>query len=271
MSDGMMYLKPKGEVMRSSISAMNRFTKKVEYLKDGGVLTYFWGEAYPEKQLVYPEMFPVLNPVKRVLPAFLRAIKRSHLLKFLLALSFLPGGKTLRRELKSFYVSVFWSGMHLVAFKPEHYCVSGKELRRALIETFGAAENSENEQLIDIVCLFWEYDNAYRTRGQDFFGIIDRRAFLLDPVKEATRVLVEYSKRDLVLREKINLFRPLILFLLYLPKTRKAACKFINLVDLEKLKLDLADRYWCYHRTDYNADGLPLSERMKKRNLMKLG
>lgn len=266
-----MYLKPKGDIMRETVPAINRMAKEVKYPKGGGVLTYFWNEKFPEKQLVYPEMFAILNPIKRTIPVFLRLLKESHLAKFLFALSFiLPGAKKLRGLVLKHFAGTAWCGLRFVAFLPEHYCPSGKELRRALIAVFPG--KGHVEELIDIACLFWEYDNAYRCFGQDVAGIINKEAFLAHPAKEAKRVADEFLRRivdkNIVLKAKP--FTKLAPLVMYIPKYRKLARRIVAEIDFEKVKMDLGDRYWTYPRTDYNVDGMCLVDRMMKRQLMKL-
>lgn len=264
----LMYLKPKGEIMREALPAMKRVTKKVEYLKGGGVLTWFYGEPYPQKQLVYPEMFAILNPVKRVVPNFFRLLKKGLLIKFLAGLCFiLPGGKKLRINLFKTYVDIFWSGLAIVAFKPEHYCKSAKEVRRALLKVLPQEEYIE--RLVDMFCLFWEYDDAYRVRFQDWFHILDQEKFLMNPNKELKRAFQIYLKRELAIKEKANFFKWLPLAL-YVPKYRRIAKEFIAELDFSKVRMDEGDFYWSLNRTDYDTQGLNLETRMRKRALMKL-
>lgn len=272
MSDNLLYLKPKGDVMRATFPTENRFIKKVEYLKEGGVRSWFIGEKYPEKQLVYPEMFAVLNPFKRVLPALFKLIKKSPLAKILLVIAFIcPGTRKLRSELLEMYGNVFWSGLALVAFKPEYLCPSAHELHRALMGILKEGKNKASlEQIIECLVLFWEYDNAYRYRGQDFAGILDKQNFLKKPITEAKRAFDEYLKRELILKDKTKMFKLAITLVLSIPKYRRLARAIVTEIDFDKVKLDEGDRYWCYHRTDYNADGLDLYTRMRKRAMMKL-
>lgn len=264
----LMYIKPKGDIMREDCPTEKRFTKRVDYLKSGGVETWFWGEKYPEKQLVYPEMFAVLNPMKKSLAKIVTILRQSHAAKLGVVLLL---SKKLRSVLFHEWVNIFWSGLRFMAFLPQHYCISGRELRRALVATFPITD-PQVEQAIDCLCLFWEYDNAYRCRGQDLFAIINKEAFIKQPLRETRRVLDECIKRetDVNCRAKVVQLKPLALLVMCLPKYRKLARKFIAGCDFEKMKMDAADRYWTLHRSDYNIEGLSLEERMLKRHLMKL-
>lgn len=265
-----MILKPKEEAMMASYPAEERFVRKVEYPPEGGILSWFHGERYPEKQLVYPEMFGVLNPIKRGIMNAIRLLKDSHLAKFLLILSVIfPGGKKLRERILIYYADMVWCGLCQVALKPEYLCQSARELRRAALTVVeGSKMKGTWEQIINTICLIWEYDNAYRCRAQDAAGIIDKEKFLERPIKEIKRTFEIYSKRDLILKEKNNLVKWLFLIICLVKK--KTAIAFMRELDLEKLKMDVGDRYWTYHRTDYNVDGLDLIDRMRKRSLMRL-
>ena len=260
-----MYLKPKSEAMRVEYPAEKRFVSKIEYPKEGGILSWFEGERYPEKQLVYPEMFAILNPVKRFPINSLKLLKNSRLAVFLVILgSILPGCRKLKRMALEMVIDMFWCGLHYVALQPNYYCRSAREIRRTALPYF------KNIRLLDTLCLVWEYDNAYRCRFQDFFGILNQANFLLNPRRELKRTIIEYKKRELShsISQKFKMIDFAINAIIFF--YGKKIKRFIEDLDFEKVRMDIGDRYWTYHRLDYNVDGLDLIERMRKKSLMKL-
>lgn len=259
MKSNILIIKPKSEAMVADYPTEKRIVEKIVYPENGGILSYFFNHKFPEKQLVYPEMFVGLNIFKRSLMNSIHLLKQSHLIKLLLIL-ILPFRKLKQRIIES-YVNMFWAGLNLVALKPNYYCDAGRELRRVLITL---TNNPSYLTLIEMGLLFFEYDNAYRYRIQDFAGIINKNLFLNNPTEELKHSIKEYKKREFILEEKVNLFKYIYL-LFYIPKYKNLAKQFIRELDLERVKLSTEDRYWCYHRLDYDFDGLELLARMDKR------
>jgi hypothetical protein len=269
-------LKPKSEAMIYEGTTERRFVERIEYPPEGGILTWFENETYPDKQLVYPEMFVLMDTFKRSMPATLRLLKTSFLAKVFLVLAFIiPGSKRFREKVISTYVDIIWTGLVKVALKPSYLCKSGREIRRTLLTILKERKSrieGRYEQLIEAVCLFWEYDNYYRALGQDMAGIFNKESFLNNPSKELTRVIEESMRRNPAapVRKKIKLMLFFLNIILIFPSNRRLTKDFIKELDLEKIKMDTGDRYWSYHRTDYNVDGLDLIDRMRKRHLMKM-
>lgn len=283
----LMILKPKSEAMLGKHSAEKRFVSKIEYPKDGGILSYFNNERFPEKQLVYPEIFGFLNPFKRSLIFFLNISKgfvgKIFLSTFIICLA----NKKFRRLAFIRYVEMFWTGWHVVGIEDSYFCPSARELLRVSLSfvednrscgNCGACKNCEDyivkTRFCSMVAAFLECDNAYRYRMQDFFGILDKDNFLKKPRAEFNRAIKEFGRREQLGKEwlggKINGLVSVFNFILLFPRYKTLITSFIAELDFEKVRLDLGDRYWCYHRTDYNADGLDLIDRMRRRSLMRL-
>ena len=267
----LMILKPKSEAMLGRYSAEQRYVSDVKYPPEGGILSYFTNERFPEKQLVYPEIFGFLNPFKRSM-TFLPSILSSMLGKIVVFLFLIFClNKKFRKLIVERYTEMFWSGWYVVGIEHQYFCTAARELRRSAIAQM-PSKNLYIERLITMVVAFFECDNAYRYRMQDFFGIVNKNKLLLNPSKEITRALNEFSKREQNgqdwLSGKIAGLVSLFKILILIPKYKKLFLSFITELDFDKVRLDIMDRYWCYHRTDYNADGLDLIDRMKKRQLL---
>lgn len=268
----LMVLKPKSEAMLGEFPAEKRFVSEVKYPEEGGILSYFQNEKYPEKQLVYPEIFGFLNPFKRSL-LFFAKLSDSFLGKiFIIFFLIFTLNKKIANKLFSLYVDMFWSGWSVVGINTQYYCVAARELYRAGLVFCG--EDETKKRLLSMLVAFFECDNAYRYRIQDFFGILDKDSFIKNPSGEITRAINEFYLREQLgkswLDGKIKLIIIFVKFLVHIPKYKKLLISIISEIDFNKIRLDQGDRYWCYHRTDYNADGLDLIDRMRKRALMKL-
>lgn len=265
-----MALKPKSEALMGSFPTEQRFVRDVQYPPEGGIESFFHNEKYPEKQLVYPEVFGYLNPFKKsfLLPFRILKNKLGWMLVLWSLVLFL--NKKFRKLVFKEYVEMWWSGWMVIGFTPAYFCVACRELARAGLTFAGGGR--EKERFVYMLVGIFECDNAYRYRMQDVAGIIDKEKFLAAPIKETKRVIAEYEKRELleVVKNKVGMMKWFIFGALCLPGIRKMARAFFKEVDLEKVKPDAGDKYWSYHRLDYNFDGLDLIDRMRRKSLMKL-
>lgn len=283
----LMVLKPKSEAMLGRYPAEKRFVTEVKYPKDGGILSYFQNEKYPEKQLVYPEIFGFLNPFKRSLTFVLNISKGIVGKIFLVCFVLCIVNKKFRRAVFNRYSEMFWNGWYVVGIEDKYFCPAARELLRVGLEfvednrmcaNCGECKNCEDYRAGTRFCLmvaaFVECDNAYRYRVQDFFGILDKEKFLINPKLEFSRAINEFKNREQIgkqwLEGKIGGLVKVFNLLLHIPKFKELIITFFEKIDFKKVRLDQGDRYWCYHRTDYNADGLDLIDRMRKRSLMRL-
>ena len=118
---------------------------------------------------------------------------------------------------------------------PHKWCKSARELWRI----------GQKNYAWKVVCMIWEFDNAYRFRGQFAFKIIDVKALLAQPRKELWRVFHELQDREKnqSMKDKYKMLFKLI-YLLYIPRVKREFLGFIRKMDVKKIAPDEEDEVW---------------------------
>lgn len=118
-----------------------------------------------------------------------------------------------------------------------------------------------------IISNMMDYDNAYRLRFEDIFSETSKEK-LQNPRKEIKRLLTIMKSREIrpgskgrAIHYKFKVFVSLLSLMLLIPKVKRAFLSAINIIDLEKLKLDDIDSYWVCMRNDYLWMGMTDTER----------
>lgn len=269
---GMMIAKPENDIFVYTPTSQARIAVQAIYPPEGGILVYYKGHPFPEKLFAFPEAIYCIDPVKRAVWNTVKLFSRFPLLKKLLGLLLVwPGGKDVISEAVKLFFNFAENTLSKIYLKPERYCESGRELYRAGMETIAHLGLSKDwtvacQQLVRVFCTLWEFDNAYRYRFQDGFSSLDKNKFKSDPVAEINRVAqIMSSREDGDLSKKWAAFSSQIKFLFYFKKLDSALKYFVDILDLDKIKMDINDQYWSYHRADYDFAGLTLEERIKIR------
>jgi hypothetical protein len=119
-------------------------------------------------------------------------------------------------------------------------------------------------KIVAFLCMVIEYDCAYRFPTQDVFGSVDKEAARKNPRKEFLRLLDLYIERGVKLGPRIVFIRKVMnLFMMVSPSTTRLIGEFLVELDLDKVRLDEADWYFCMRRDTYNYGGLTIEERLK--------
>lgn len=218
--------------------------ERSELTKDGH-LVWYKGLKYPKRLSVHPMAGIKTAIVKRGLIDWIRAF-------------LFPTPKRILDKFAHFADSAFTMysdiGIEILAsgyIKPENMCRSGREIYRVLDTML------DDKRILKSICMIWEFDNAYRYRFQDFFGIVSKEKVLKTPRKEILRVLDVMSKRENEdISEKYRVLRRLASFLLFFPYPRKFVKFFFAEANLKEIQLDVWDLYYCFMRPDYNFLGL---------------
>lgn len=267
-----MIAKPENDIFVYTPSSQARVAVQAIYPPEGGILVYYKGHPFPEKLFAFPEAIYCIDPVKRAVWNFVKLFSRFPLLKKILGLLFVwPGGKEVVSEAVKLFFNFAENTLSKIYLKPDRYCESGRELYRAgmaAVEYFKLPKDWSVacQQLVRVFCTLWEFDNAYRYRFQDALENLDKDKFQKNPVGEINRIAqIMSSREDGDLAKKWASFSSQIKFLFYFKKVEEAMKYFIQILDLDKIKMDINDKYWSYHRADYDFAGLPLKERIKIR------
>ncbi len=256
----------------------------IQFPKHGGVLVYHQGDLYPVKGWPFKEATYACDTIKR---AIINGIKFaiSSPVRYLLAL-FVLLPKSLKRKAINNAIEQFtdytekvfdvWGrilplqdedgaefGLQGVVWKPQFYCDMVREIRRVGMQMAG--ERIPNQRLVEAMCMILEFDDAYRYRLQDGFGLIDREALKRDPAKEIVRVLTIMRDRGIGTADKFQSFVKVIPFLFKIRDLKQVFIQFFSQVDLKKLSLDEVDFYRCLLWGGYQFRGIPDPERASLR------
>lgn len=266
-------LKPTEEAFNFVSHNINRECYKTEYPPQGGMFCWYKDHPWPEQAFPFPQAFYCLDPVKRAIMNMLRAIKRSWILKLVLLWVVSPFGKKTLANYVELFADYSQYTLHKISIKPQFYCTSAREIDRAGRQTaMDYAKTPEErqlaEKLIMTVCLIWEFDNAYRYRGQEVLSYIDRYNFLQHPIKELWRVFDLAKERELEasgLKERLTMAKAAVVVLMLNSTFRKILKSFIGYLDFEKIRMDEGDKYWSFFFCLYDFEGKNFEQRCQER------
>ncbi len=122
-------------------------------------------------------------------------------------------------------------------------------------------------QFSRVIMCFLEFDQAYRYRLQDLIGETSKQA-LTRPRREIKRLYRILVARDIFMPgkmwgifERVEKFVTPLLFILLIPKFRKAFDKAVEAVDLEKIKFNDNDRFHFAFWRGYDFEGKSFEQR----------
>ena len=231
---------------------------------DNGIFTKYVGCNYLFKGFPDVRIVETISIPKKMIS---KAIPDKPVKFFLLGVLGLYSVFPKKKQIADFFINYFLEIATLtmtfnetlrkgVILPKEKYCKSGKEIYRAM-EVIGI-----RKKLKEVIAMTWEYDYAYRLRGQDLIPFLNKEALRKNPVKEIKRLIDILIERDISCKDKWKSLKKWII-LLRIKKIRKIIVDLLLEIDLEKIKMDEADWYFSLDRNDYNYGGLPYKERME--------
>ena len=240
-----------------------------------GRFTYVSGYAFPFKGYPDVNVQKQVNILKRVVISSLELVASRPLVYFLPL--FYPFKKKIAKSLITWYAKMAraaFQNMSLVKgdqvlvggndyLDPKKFCAVVRELHRVGMMWVKDKDDDENQVFLSF-CMAMEGDNAYRYPFQDILPEINIENLKKNTVKELDRVFVIFIRRDFT-RQKLQVIRKLLPVLYFWKDLREFIVKFISELDMEKIKLDEGDWYWCGERWDYNFKDVPYIERKRQR------
>lgn len=145
-------------------------------------------------------------------------------------------------------------GLKSRCLKPEEFCPACRELIRAGKKIFKVLED-----LVYCLAMFLQFSPAYRFRFQDGAGLLNKDNLKKSFLKELWRVRKIMLEREHDEKKKMRML--LNLFILLAIIKRKAIYDFLMELDIDKVKLDSDDFYYCLRRTSYNFGGISFEVR----------
>lgn len=147
-------------------------------------------------------------------------------------------------------------------YKDIHRTSFGTELQYAIFEfTRHLVSEESADRFAEIVSTIIENDDAYRYRLMDIFSMTTNER-LKNP-KELTRLMGIFYERNNFTFWTEKVFKVLRLIHLVIPFYKKAYISAVTSIDLDKLKLQDEDIYWCTFKSDYNFIGMTWEDRKK--------
>lgn len=230
--------------------------QKVELPEAGGVYTYMEGHPYPYKGFPFFEFVDKIDQIKKIQRGVLSSLYHSFTKRNKLQIAFLLFVPWLFGDFVKAFVYTFYRMVDRFKLKPLRYCTAMRELYRAFSVEFHDESASEKEMRFmvrDVLCMFLEFDNAYRFRFQDI--IVELNKDNLNPSKEIVRLLELMMSREKTqeIKDTWRLVRYFLPWYLFFNKSlKKNIVAILKDLDLEKVALSDEDKHYCAERKDYN-------------------
>lgn len=223
----------------------------------GGVLTYVRGFKYPLRAMPLAARLDATAATKRALIATLRLQVKSP---FFFLHAFLPKKKLLKT------VGRYIADIHQADYEKKQ--LPYNELSESSREIFRALESIDpmgNEAWKWCLVMIYDTDLAYRFRGQDILGELNKVSLALNPRKEIMRLIDLALERNINtdVTAKLKLIRKVLNLALFCsPYITNLLADFLGELDISKIRLNINDKYWVATRFDYNYCGMTYEERM---------
>lgn len=219
---------------------------------ENGTFTKFYGCSYLLKGYPDARLIDSVAVTKRVFMSTIRLIIKNPL----------PIVFFKKEHIIKWISEIYEADLETKAPPDHELCAPSKELFRVL-KLFFPVKFSK------CIALFWE-DTAYRLRGQDVLGEINKEWLSQNPRKEVLRVLNIGLRRELGIRDKWGMIIKIAKVALLFPGIKSKVVEFTSELNLEKIELDEDDQYFCLNRINYNFMGLDYGQRMEIKNKIDL-
>ena len=243
---------------------------------EGGIYTKLLGCSYLYKGYPDGAVVEKLETCKDMLWLFLKLLNNWIGRIVLVVLFILPKrfAKKFFLEWSEEYFKIAYMPLARKMLKEREFCTSVRELDRVLNEMISELPEKENwvvraaHKFRKIIAMGVEYDSAYKFRFQDVFPEFNPEAVKEDPVKEFKRVFEILKRREVAKSMKTKwrgIESKLLLILRISKRARQFMITFFEKVDLERIKMDEADWYFCLRRTNFNYRDVVVEDRLKER------
>ena len=230
---------------------------KVEFPKEGGILTYMTNHEYPYRGFPFFEFVEKIDTFKKlsrgILSGLYHSLKKGSKFKLLLALPLI----FVVRDFISSGIYAYHKLIERFRIKSNLYSNVVRELYRAfnlprVKEDFETLEL--RLALKDVLCMILEFDNAYRYRFQDIIVELNKELLKKKPIKELNRLLDLMSSRenDQKVKDTWSLFKLVVKFYLRFDrKLTKMLVDVLSNLNLEEVKHTPEDKHFSCQRKDY--------------------
>jgi len=230
--------------------------KRVEFPKEGGIFVFYSDDELPSKGFPCSETVENVDEMKKEGKAIAWGIQRiisgSKLKTFLLFLIFRKQVWEMARAI----VESMWALIKRYRSKPIMYCQCVREIYRV----FDIAIVREDDQIVrgviekirDIVCMFLEFDDAYRYRFQDVFIELNQEEFNRNPERELIRIMDILISRDTIVpKNKWEMVKKFISLMMVQKRIRKIITNMVREINLKEIAMDEIDNHYSQIKGGY--------------------
>lgn len=242
---------------------------RVEYPKEGGILTYKKGWLYPTRGFVYPEAVYAINLAKAVFMEPIRLIGTWVGKVIGLGIVLQPFRYKIKtiEKLISMSTSIIWGQVENHVLDESRLTPSAREFQVFLstfLKNLGFIDELSLNHFPTIISAIVEYDNVYRFRLEDLASETTKSLLLTNPQREIQRIIEIYQSReenDVVKRELVMLLKSFKL-LLYVPRIKKAFTQTLSQITFENFQYDAIEVYNSLLMAGYKYSGKSFDERV---------
>ena len=253
---------------------------------EGGILTWLRGFAYPFWGYPFIEKVKRIEASKKIVPNAATLLTKKPF-KIILGLIWLLLPRVFNRMVDD-AIDCFVEFAHPtveqiltqhqkqwnIPFKFQtEFSPPVKEIQRAANRVIGAMPTDIKyseyikikeriEKGTDIFCVWVDSDNAYRLKLQDLFGIFNIEQMLKSKkefIKEFYRSITVMANREIAGTRDVEQWTQIRDILCHWLKRDKKYFpllqKWFEFINVEKMVLTEADKYYCLRRTDYDFEG----------------
>jgi len=231
---------------------------KVEFPKEGGILTFMEGHDEPYRGFPFHEFVEKIDIIKKIVRTSLsgayHAMKKKPKILFI---TLLPALWVLKPVVR-IMIYVFYRMVERFKIKTIRYSQPIREIHRAFsYDNFNEKfiDREFRLQFRDLLCMTAEFDNAYRYRMQDVLPEMDKKALKSNDLREYTRLLDIMVSREKSqdIRDTWKLLKFFIKYYLrFDKKMRRMLLTVLLELDMQEIELKKEDKHYCEPRTDYN-------------------
>ena len=245
-------------------------TIRVHTPKSGGIWSYKAGCKYPDKGWVFREAVYANDIIKRAIINMTHVIVETPIKYLLLPVVLVPRSVQRKASLTALRWFTEWADMVYSKWnayiKPEFYNVVSREIYRVGMEM--AWVPGWQRTLVKIICMFFEFDDAYRYRWQDACEEMIVADMITNPAKEFVRLIKIIRARDAGgLVPKVDLFLKVIPYAFRMTGAGDVLSEFFSWANISEFYLDEADWYRACIWGGYAFRGVPDAERASLRVL----
>lgn len=252
---------PSEDISTSDSNAL----KRVEFPKEGGILTYMAGFDQPYQGFPYFEFVDKIDLIKKIGRATVSGSYHYLNKRKWLWPTLIPAFWLIRGFL-AVGVSVFYRVVERFKIKHERHCQAIRELHRA----FCLKSDELRDNLGHLVRMVLEFDNAYRFRLQDILPELNKDALKHHPRRELIRLLelVQSREKKQEVSDTWKLCIWLVKYYLLLDRSLLRMIQdVLTNVDLNLIQLTERDKPFCVRRVDYTF-GFMLNPTLEDRLLI---